>query len=125
MAFKRMEGFAGSIPQKFIDNRVPKCPMCGTDNPHWSIDQKMGFVKMSRYLFKCEQCGCILSATVGDVSGLGRSVLTTAGLAKKLGGKKTNTIYMQVDDVGKMQTTKMHEGQEMSLEDLNDMASKI
>lgn len=40
MAFKRMEGFAGSIPQKFIDNRVSKCPMCGTTNPHWTIDPK-------------------------------------------------------------------------------------
>ncbi len=88
MAFKRMEGFAGSIPQKFIDNRVPKCPMCGTDNPHWSIDQKMGLVSLNRYLFKCEQCQCILSATVADVTGIGRSPLTTLGLAKALGGKK-------------------------------------
>ena len=28
MAFKRMEGFSGSVPQKFADNRIPKCPMC-------------------------------------------------------------------------------------------------
>lgn len=34
MAFKRMEGFAGSVPQKFADQRIPKCPMCGTNNPH-------------------------------------------------------------------------------------------
>ena len=42
MAFKRMEGFAGSVPQKFADQRIPKCPMCGTNNPHWSIDERMG-----------------------------------------------------------------------------------
>lgn len=34
MVFKRMEGFAGSVPQKFADQRIPKCPMCGTTNPH-------------------------------------------------------------------------------------------
>jgi hypothetical protein len=28
MAFKIMEGFSGSVPQKFADNRIPKCPMC-------------------------------------------------------------------------------------------------
>ena len=41
MAFKRMEGFAGSVPQGFIDRNVKICPLCGTDFPHWSIDQKM------------------------------------------------------------------------------------
>lgn len=123
MAFKRMEGFSGSIPQKFIDNKVPKCPMCGTTNPHWAIDQKMGW--LNKYLFKCEQCNCILSATVADISGLGRSVITTIGLAKAIGGKKASTIYMKIDDVGNMQTTKLHEGKEIELEKLNQMAEEL
>jgi len=123
MAFKRMEGFAGSVPQKFIDNRVPKCPMCGTTNPHWAIDQKMGLV--NRYLFKCEQCKCILSATVPDVTGIARTPITTLGLAKMIGGKKASTIYMKIDDVGIMQTTKIHEGKEMGLEELNDLANQL
>jgi flavoprotein len=125
MAFKRMEGFIGSIPQKFIDNHVPKCPMCGTTNPHWAIDQKMGFVSLNRYLFKCEQCSCILSATVADVTGIARTPLSTIGLAKIISGKKTSTIYMKIEDVGTMQTTKIHEGKELSLEEINTMADEV
>ena len=124
MKFKRSDGFTGSIPQKFIDNKVPKCPMCGTEDPHWTLAQKMYFTE-TRYLFKCEKCNCILSATVHDISGLGRTALTGFGLAKALGGKKVKTIYMKVDEVGTMQTTKLHESKEMSLEELNVMADEL
>ena len=84
MGFKRMEGFTGSVPQKFIDNNVLICPMCGTKNPHWGIDMKMQMkLEGNLYLFKWEKCDCILSATVPDVTGFGRSALTTLGLIKK------------------------------------------
>lgn len=104
MGFKRMEGFAGSVPQKFIDNNVLICPMCGTKNPHWSIDMKMQIkLEGNLYLFKCEQCNCILSATVPDVTGFGRNALTTLGLIKKMSGKNTRTIYMKIQEVGNSQ----------------------
>jgi len=93
-----------------------KCPMCGTNDPHWTLKQQMGFVKLNRYLFKCEKCNCILSATVADVSGLGRSVLSNVGLAKSFSGKKAGTIYIKVDEVGTMQTTKVYEGKEFDLD---------
>lgn len=125
MTFKRMEGFAGSVPQKFIDNKVPKCPMCGTIEPHWAIDEKMGFLSLNRYLFQCEKCKCILSATVADVTGLSKTPLTTLGLVKALGGKKMSTVYMKIDDVGKMQTTELHEGKEIGLDELNEMANQV
>lgn len=126
MGFKRMEGFAGSIPQKFIDNNVLICPMCGTKNPHWSIDMKMQIkLEGNLYLFKCEQCNCILSATVPDVTGFGRSALTTLGLIKKMSGKNTRTIYMKIQEVGNSQTTQMYKEKEMSLEDLNELAARI
>lgn len=32
--FRRCDGFAGSVPQKFIDTKFPKCPMCGTNDPY-------------------------------------------------------------------------------------------
>lgn len=123
MAFKRMEGFAGSVPQKFIDNNIQKCPICGATNPHWSIDMKMGLI--NRYLFQCEECKCILSASVPDVTGISRTPLTTLGIAKALGGKKMNVIYMKIDDVGTMKDKKNNEGKEITLEELNDMANKI
>lgn len=126
MGFKRMEGFGGSVPQKFIDNYVIKCPMCGTNKPHWAIDMKMQMkLEGNIYLFKCEVCNCILSSTVPDVTGFGRSVITTLGLIKKLSGKKVSTIYMKVVEVGNAQTTNLYKGKEMELEELNLLAASL
>jgi hypothetical protein len=119
-----MEGFAGSIPQKFIDNRVNKCPMCGSTDPHWAIDQKIGFTS-NNYLFKCEKCDCILSSPVTDVTGFGRTPLSDGGLIKMFSGKKVGAIYLKIVDVGTVQTTKLHEGKEMTLEELNKMAEEF
>ncbi len=35
------------------------------------------------------------------------------------------TIYMRIDDVGTMQVTKVHEGREIGLQELNEMANKL
>ena len=126
MAFKRMEGFAGSIPQKFIDNNVVKCPMCGTQDPHWAIDQKMQMkLEGNLYLFQCEKCKCVLSSPVPDVTGFNNTALTTPGLIKRLSGKKNGVIYMRVQDVGTAQVTKIHEGKEFTLQELNQMAAEM
>ena len=133
MAFERMEGFVGSVPQKFADQRIPKCPMCGTNNPHWSIDERMGKMfsfnpeeNAHKYLFKCEQCGCILRVPVTDVVGVGRSALLSwQGLAKKMHGKKTSAIYVTIEDVGKMQTTQIYKEKEMTLEEINALANNL
>jgi hypothetical protein len=119
-----MEGFAGSIPQGFIDRSVKICPLCGTNNPHWSIDQKMQMkLEGNLYLFKCEQCGGIISAPVPDVTGYNNTVLTTTGLLKKLSGKKNGVIYMKVQDAGNS-TMADCVGKEFTLEELNQMASE-
>ena len=133
MAFKRMEGFVGSVPQKFADQRIPKCPMCGTNNPHWAIDERMGKMfsfnpeeNAHKYLFKCEQCACVLRVPVTDVVGVGRSALLSwQGLAKKMHGKKTNAIYVTIEDVGKMQTTQFYKDKEMTLEEVNNLAKEL
>ena len=132
MAFKRMEGFVGSIPQKFADNRIPKCPMCGTDNPHWSIDERMGKMftlnpedNAHKYLFKCEQCGCILRVPVTDVMGTGRSVLSWQGLAKKVHGKETKSIYVAIENVGNAQSNQEYKEKEMTLEEINALAQQL
>ena len=126
MAFKRMEGFAGSVPQQFADQRIPLCPMCGTNYPHWSIDQRMGNMfsfnpeeNANKYLFMCEQCGCVLRVPVTDVVGVGRSVLSWQGLAKQMHGKQTGAIYVTVEYVGRAQATDYYREQEMTLEQIN------
>ncbi|WP_352398672.1 hypothetical protein [[Clostridium] aminophilum] len=133
MPFKRMEGLAGSVPQKFADNRIPKCPMCGTTIPHWSVDERMGKMmsfdpeeNANKYLFKCEQCDCVLRVPVTDVVGVGRSALLSwQGLAKKVHGKETGAIYVTIEEVGKVQTTEIYKEKEMTLEELNAMAESI
>ncbi len=132
MAFRRAEGYSGSVPQKFADERIPKCPMCGTTNPHWSLDMRRGKMmsldpeeNANKYLLKCEQCGCILRVPVTDVVGVGRSVLSWQGLAKKAHGKQTGAIYVTVEEVGNMQTTELYKEKEMTLEELNALAESI
>lgn len=124
MAFKRMEGFAGSVPQGFIDGRVKVCPFCGSSNPHWAIDQKMQMkLEGNLYLFQCEQCKGVLSSPVPDVTGFNNSVLTTTGLLKKLSGKKNGVIYLRVYAAGNNGELNDSVGKEFTLEEINDMAA--
>ncbi len=125
MAFKRMEGFAGSVPQGFIDRSLKVCPLCGTNNPHWSIDQKMQMkLEGNLYLFQCEQCKGVLSSPVPDVTGFNNTVLTTTGLLKKLSGKKNGVIYLRIYDSGNNVNLKDSIGKEYTLQELNQMASE-
>lgn len=58
MAFKRYDGFTGSIPQKKMDKGLTKCPFCGND-PHWLLEIKQGFATASMTCM-CEKCGAKL-----------------------------------------------------------------
>lgn len=130
--FRRCDGFTGSIPQHFIDEKMPKCPMCGSTDPYWKLKDKMTFME-NRTLFRCDKCGCILSSSTADISGLSQSkaatILTTAGnvnaLFKKATGKKVGTVYMKIEEVGNMQATKIYEGKEMPLEELQALADSL
>ena len=130
--FRRCDGFAGSIPQHFIDEKMPKCPMCGTNDPYWKLKDKMTLME-NRTLFRCDKCGCILSASTADISGLSSSkaatILTTAGninaLFKKSQGKKVGTVYLKVEEVGNMQTTKVYEGKDLPLEEWQELANSL
>ncbi len=129
--FRRYDGFVGCIPQKFIDTNFPKCPMCGTSEPYWKLKDKMGLTA-NRTLFLCDKCGAVLSATTADISGLSSSklgVLTNAGLfnaiGKKAAGKQVATVYMKVEQVGAAQTTRLYEGKEMPIEELQELAQNL
>ncbi len=122
MAFKRMEGFAGSVPQGFIDGRVKICPLCGTTNPHWAIDQKMQLkMEGNLYLFQCEQCKGVLSSPVPDVTGFNNTILTTTGLLKRMSGKKNGVIYLRVYNAGNNENMNGLVGKEFTLEEINQM----
>ncbi len=119
MTFKRYEGFTGSLPQSFIDKTLITCPICGSNNPHWSLEMKMKLdIEGNKYLFKCEQCDCILSARVPDVTGFNKTALTTTGFIKKLKGKNNKITYMIVEDVGTQTNMGKYIGKELPLENL-------
>lgn len=129
--FRRCDGFTGSIPQHFIDEKFPKCPMCGANEPYWKLKDKMELMG-NRTMFLCDKCGCILSATTADLTGFSKSkvgLLTTAGafnaIGKKASGKKVNTVYMKVEEVGSAQTTKVYEKKEMPIEELQQLAESL
>lgn len=122
--FKRYDGFTGSIPQKFFDSKLPKCPMCGTTEPYWTLKSKMGMTA-NRNLAKCDKCGAILSATVSETAGMDKTIITTTGLLKAISGKKNKITYVKVEDVGSAQVTKIHEDKEYPLEELQEMANNI
>ena len=43
---KCCDGLIGSIPQKFIDTKFLKCPMCGTNEPYWKLKGKSYIVSL-------------------------------------------------------------------------------
>lgn len=127
--FRRCDGFAGSIPQNWINGNFPVCPMCGSMDPYWTLKDKMGMTA-NRVLFRCKDCGCIMSATVADFTGATKSkafaALTTGGLinaiSKKKQGKDVQTVYIKIEDVGDFQLDKSIEGTEMPVDELKKRA---
>ncbi len=127
--FRRCDGFAGSVPQNFINANFPVCPLCGSKDPYWTLRDKIELTA-TRVQFRCKDCGGVLSATAMDFSGMTKStaaaLLTTAGgvnyLIKKHQGKDVKTVYMRVDDAGNAQTTRALEGKEMPIDELKRMA---
>lgn len=75
----------------------------------------------SIYLFRCEQCEAILTTPVNDIA----KINTTVMLVKKMSGKKVLTTYFKVTDVGRAQTTQMHQDQEYELNQLKEMAEQL
>jgi hypothetical protein len=120
MAFKRFDGFAGSIPQRFADKSIPVCPICGTSSPRWLINMQMKFLA-NRYLFKCSNCKAILSATVIDVTRLDKLPIPTFKVVKAM-SNKNNKIMVKIDSVGDIKTKSNYKDKVFSLDKLNEIA---
>ena len=128
--FKKNNGFTGSVPQKYIDTKFLKCPLCHSDNPDWHLRMKYGKLKlnsesMNRYEFQCQNCKGVISATVADVTGLGKTAITSFGLMKKISGKETKKTYFIIEDVGNMQATNALLHKEFTEEELLEMSKSI
>lgn len=129
--FHRADGFVGSVPQKFADRTFPRCPMCCSNAPHWTIAQhnQMSW-KGNLYLFKCADCGSVISMSMPDVTTLGNgasgvvsnpSVGLTNLMVKASSGKEAGAVYAVIESVGSSGVSCECEGKEFKLEHLQDM----
>lgn len=132
MSFERFEGFQGSAPQKFVDTNIPKCPFCGTDNPHWGIQAIKGEfwtlnaeANANKLQCRCEQCHGIMQMPMTDVAGVGRSsLLSWQGLQKKQQGKNVNAVYVTLIEAGNVNMHGLSVDKEYTLDEVNSIAQQ-
>lgn len=133
--FHRAEGFVGSVPQTFVNRTFPKCPLCCTSAPYWTIAQhnQMSW-KGNLYLFKCSHCEGIISMSMPDVTTLGNgkggvAMNPTVGLTnlmvKSSSGKEAGAVYAVIESVGRSGVTPHCAGKEFKLEQLQEMFSRM
>lgn len=133
--FHRAEGFVGSVPQNFVNRTFPKCPVCCSANPYWTISQHNQMsMKGNLYLFKCSQCGGIISMSMPDVTTLGNggsgvlsnpSVGLTNLLVKSKEGKEAGAVYAVIETVGTSGASRECEGLEFKLEHLQQISFRM
>ena len=133
--FRRFDGFVGSVPQKFIDGKFPKCPICCSSNPHWTLTQHNQMsMKGNLYLFKCSACDGIISMSMPDVTSLGNggagfaanaSVGLTNMLVKASSGKQAGVVYAVIESVGNSGVTPQVQGKEFKLDDLLELQNRM
>ena len=129
--FKRYDGYVMHIPQDFIDTKLPVCPFCKSDNPHWLLDSRMEMsLAGSRTYYQCERCRAIISSTAADAGAengrsFGINPAMAALNAAQKGTKKqqVGVAYMRVDDLGSVCTDQSLMGIEEPITFFQEMAA--
>ncbi|MBR5797634.1 MAG: hypothetical protein IKY29_01640 [Clostridia bacterium] len=133
--FQRYDGFAGSVPQKFVDRTFIKCPICCSAKPNWTLSQhnQMSW-KGNLYLFKCSCCEGIISMSMPDVTTLGNggsgvALNPTVGLTNLMvkagSGKEAGAVYAVIESVGTSSVNPVCEGKEFKLEHVQEMMLRM
>ena len=82
--FKRYDGYVMHVPQEFIDSKLPVCPFCKSNNPHWLLDSRMEMsLAGSRTYYQCERCEAIISSTAADAAAEKRDAELAAQIEKR------------------------------------------
>lgn len=113
MKFERPRGFVGSKPRNWIDNNLPRCPLCKLPSL-WEVGFEMKFTGYNRYHFRCPNCMAIISAPVPAVV---RGIVIVHAM---LAGKN-----IKIESVGNNENIKHLVGAEYSLEVLQEWARQI
>lgn len=128
--FKRYDGYVMHIPQEFIDGKLPVCPFCKSDNPHWLLDSKMEMsLAGSRTYYQCERCQAILSSTAADAGAeKGKSFAINPAMAAMNAAQKgtkhqeVGVAYMRVETLGLVCTDQSLMGKEFPITYFQEMA---
>ena len=129
--FKRYDGYVMHIPQEFIDSKLPVCPFCKSDNPHWLLDSKMEMsLAGSRTYYQCERCQAIMSSTAADAGAeKGKSFAINPAMAALNAAQKgtkhqeVGVAYMRVDTLGLVCTDTSLMGKEFPITYFQEMAA--
>ena len=121
MRFSRPKGHVGSMPRKWIDTNLPVCPFCNT-KPSWEFGMKMGFLKMSRYHFRCTNLNCMIVLSIGvqDVMPGGLAAMNLVTLVTM---SKSKTMIFE--DPGNNASLKVNIGKKYTLQTLQNMCSSV
>ncbi len=129
--FKRYDGYVMHVPQEFIDSKLPVCPFCKSNNPHWLLDSRMEMsLAGSRTYYQCERCQATISSTAADAAaekgkGFAINPAMAAMNAAQKGTKKqeVGVAYMRIDDLGSVCTDTSMLGQEFPITYLQEMVA--
>lgn len=118
--FERNENTLYSIPLRFAELKMKRCPLCGAEKPEWLVKEEWKILGKI-YHFMCPQCRSVLKVSQNDVTGLSFTTATMAGQLKKYKGKDNKKVYVTVEKIGLQARTPENlrlEGAEASLEEL-------
>lgn len=134
--FRRCDGFVGSVPQTFINRTLPRCPLCCSNDPYWTLEQYnyLSVTGNCLYFFKCSCCEGVISLSELDVTTLGNGYGGIASdpeaglmnvIKKKRAGKAATAVYAVIENTGNSGITRECEGKEFKIEDIQDMALRV
>ena len=121
--FERNENTMYSVPLRFADLKLKRCPLCGEEKPKWLVKEEWKLLTKD-YHFLCPQCGSILKVSQDDVTGLSFTTITLVGKLKKYRGKDLRRIYVTVEKVALSVRTPERaalEGAELTVEELMEI----
>lgn len=136
LGFNRGKGIIGEKIQQSIDNHFPICPMCGSRKPYWKFKATADLTD-GRVQFRCDECKSILSITNADLTGFSKNtgnillgiytgpVMAFNAVQKTLKGKKVKSTYIKIEKLGYVENSSFQQGQEIPIEELQEIAKKL
>lgn len=128
--FARSEGFVGSAPRNFIDNNMPVCPYCQTNEPVWHfMEIRLMEWRGTIVLNRCSKCNGIITVSLPDIRTFNffnpaDKVIASNLLAKKTAGKEAKVPYLTFEDVGNSGIDPSIVGKEIRLQDMQAVSRR-